>query len=89
MAMRIHDSQFDTEDRSSLGEIIYKRTYRAGPGATISGLGLTQGTALPDVATAEITGAWLSRANIADPRSGKKVWINVARVIAREAVTGA
>ena len=89
MATRLHDSEFDTEDRRLLGEVLYQRTYIAGPGATIAGLGLSQGTALPDVATAEITGAWLSRANIADPRTGKKVWINVARVVARELVAGA
>ena len=79
MATRLHDDQFDSEQRS-LQTILYRRTYRAGPGATLAGLDLELGDALPDDSTAEITESWLDRLKMKG--QAKDVWINVARVVA-------
>jgi len=85
--LRFRDPQFDGEAEET-SQTIYSRTYRAGPGGTLTEVDLNAGDYLPaddHVAanTAEIVRAWIE--TVRDGRASRRV----VRVIARATNYGA
>ena len=70
------DKRFRQERDPSPSETMYERAYRAGSGATLSGMNLEEGDTLPDNASAVIVSSWIE--------TDGKTAARLAHVVARQ-----